>query len=324
MTKRKRTKWTTELIDEYLKENYPFVYLIPGQEYTNNCAKYWFYCNTHGPYEARWDNVQRKSGTAIGSQCPGCRGDKSKARNGAITKAFVGVTTLDGHTILEHIGYHQTPSDKKKGWIGKAIYRYKCAVCGNEDATAQGNNLKIPGNTTHCGCLGKRDGRLTFGKNEKKANQPCFFYIFSTVGGAAHKIGISNNVKRRASESYEQELFVSAPMPRASCWSLEQVILYQLRRIGLQFDLSDLPAFEEGQEAGGTEVIVSMRLDQLMQLYQKLAMEVLALGWEGLLDKYIPEPDMTMYQRLRWNGDQMEVVSGEKFEGHIYNSVFDI
>ena len=318
MTRRKPTKWTTELIDEYLKENYPWVYLIPGQEYVNTLSKLWFYCTTpgHGAYKTRFSSIQTET---TGCQCPGCWADKNNAK----TKAFVGVTTLEGHTILEHIGYYQSPNDIK-GAYRAPIYRYKCGICGNEQAVARGKELKRASHTTHCGCLGKRDGRLTFGKNHKKAESPCFFYIFSTVNGLATKIGISNNIKRRASESYEQELFVSAPMPRANCWSIEQVMLYQLRKIGMQFDLTDIPAFEDGKECGGSEVIVNMGLDKLIQLYQKLAMECLALGWEGLLDAYIDEPDMNMYQRLRWNEEQMEVVSGEDYKGLIYNSIFDI
>lgn len=60
--KQTHTKWTTELIDEYLKENYPWVHLIPGQKYTTNKSKYWFYCHTHGAYETQWSRVHTKSG----------------------------------------------------------------------------------------------------------------------------------------------------------------------------------------------------------------------------------------------------------------------
>ena len=320
----KRIKWTTELIDEFLKETYPWVYLIPGQEYTHGHAKYWFYCNTHGAYEARWGKVHTKSGNNQGSQCPGCSADKVKARNDAITKAFVGVTSLDGHTILQHIGYNQTPSKKKRGWLGDALYRYKCGVCGNDQATATGSNLKKPGHTTHCGCLSKRDSRLLFTRFEKKASKPCFFYIFSTVGGCATKIGISTNIKRRASESYEQELFVSAPLTRAEAWSIEQVMLHQLRRIGLQFDLTDLPAFQSGVEAGGSEVLVSLGLDKLIKMYQTYAMDVLALGWEGLLDAYIPVEEMNHHQLFRWDGDRMTQATGDSFKGLLYNHLFEV
>ena len=323
MTKQKRTRWTTELIDEFLKETYPWVYLIPGQKYVNAHTNMWFYCTTpgHPPYKARLSDILNPK---HGCQCTRCKDDKSKARKYEITKAYVGVTNIDGMTILEHTRYHQRPSDKKRGILGIAVYRYRCGVCGNENATAVGDNLKKPGHITHCGCLGKRDGRLTFGRNHKKAESPCFFYIFSTVNGLATKIGISKNIKHRASESYEQELFVSAAMPRANCWAVEQVMLHQLRKIGMQFDLSDIPAFEEGKESGGSEVLVNIGLDKLIQLYQRLAMDCLALGWEGLLDAYIDEPDMNMYQRLRWNKEQMEVVSGENYKGLIYNSIFDI
>ena len=151
MTKQKRTKWTTELMDEFLKENYPWVYLIPGQEYTGTRSKYWFHCHTHGVYKARWQHVY----SALGCQCPRCNAAKAKARRDAITAAFVGQTTSDGLKILEHTSYNQTPADIKRGVIGRAVYRYLCPVCGNDQATARGEDLKRPGNTTHCGCLGK-------------------------------------------------------------------------------------------------------------------------------------------------------------------------
>lgn len=324
MARGKPTKWTTELIDEYLKENYPWVYLIPGQEYITASTKMWFYCTTpgHGYYQARWHKVSRIDGIN-GCQCPRCHTEKVKTRNFGITAAFVGQTTKDGLKILEHVGYQQSPSHKKMGKSGRAIYRFLCPVCGSDHKKEYGNNLKRPGHITHCGCLSKRDSRNTFTKQKAKAEKPCFFYIFSTIGGSAKKIGISENIKRRVSKSYEQELFVSAAMPRAHAWAIEQVMLYQLRRIGLQFDLTDLPAFE-GKEAGGSEVLVSLELEKFLDLYRKLSAELDELGWEGLLDAYIPEPDMNNHQRFRWDGDRMEVVSGEKFKGHIFNSVFDI
>lgn len=73
MKKHGNCKWTTELIDEFLKETYPWVYLIPGQEYINNATKMWFYCTTpgHGAYQARLLHVNAQ-GDGYGCQCKKC------------------------------------------------------------------------------------------------------------------------------------------------------------------------------------------------------------------------------------------------------------
>lgn len=250
-TRRKHVKWTTELMGVYLKENYPWVHLIDGQEYTGNKAKFWFYCHTHGAYQASWNGVYCKSGTHQGSQCPGCKAAKTKARNDEITKAYVGVTTFDGHKVHELDRYHQSPSQKKKGSIGHAVYRYTCGACGNTEATALGLNLKIPGKTPGCDkCHSKRETIERHLRNKKKATEPCQLYVSDVYFGDYLKIGISKDYERRAASgnsgnpyydknltpeehyqaknldlSYEHCWYLSSEYPRAWVFAAEQVIL---------------------------------------------------------------------------------------------------
>ena len=56
-----------------------------------------------------------------------------------LTASFVGQTTQDGLVVLEHVGYHATPSQKKKGKKGCSIFRFRCPVCGNEEKTGVDN-----------------------------------------------------------------------------------------------------------------------------------------------------------------------------------------
>ena len=58
----------------------------------------------------------------------------------------------------------------------------------------------------------------------------------------------------KGKNSYENELYVSQELHRADAWAVEQVMLHRLRMIGLTFDLENVPAWSEIQEAGGSEV----------------------------------------------------------------------
>ena len=237
-----------ESFSRYVSLLYPHISVVPGQEWIGNRSKYKFICDKHGEYESKATHLLTLK---YGTRCKKCSDEKTKARNDAITAAFVGQITDSGCLILEHIGYHQPPSFAKRGYVGTAKYRFQCPACGNTEAQAQGCALK-QGDTTHCGCLSKRDSRLKFSRNQKAADAPCFVYLFNTIGGCGMKLGIAKDIKRRASESYEEELFAIS-MTRAEAWSVEQVMLHRLRKIGLTFDLSDVPAWN-GKEGGGSEV----------------------------------------------------------------------
>ena len=322
---RNGTAWTMDTFSVYVSMLYPHVTVVPGQIWTGSHTKYKFHCDKHGMYEANATHVLKLTGTsAAGSQCPGCSNDATKARNDAITAAFVGQTSPDGHLILEHIGYHQAPSCKKLGRIGKAIFRYQCAACGSTEGKARGNDLKKPGNTTHCGCLSKRDSRLKFTRSKKRASAPCHIYLFSTIGDTAMKIGIAKDVSKRASVSYEEELFVSAGLTRAQAWSVEQVMLHRFRKIGLTYDLTNVPAWQSGDESGGTEVFAYIDFMTVISQIRSLMFELLTLSWEQLLDKYIPLEEMTHHQLYRWDGKHQHQTDGAGYTGQPYTSVFEL
>jgi predicted nucleic acid-binding Zn ribbon protein len=329
--------WTMDTFSQWVKLRYPEIRVAEGQEWKGVAKKvdgktvnqiYTFICEDHREYNAQACHVLNQTDDHTGSQCPGCNAAKAKvetkARNDKITAAFVGQTTSDGHLILEHVGYRQTPTHKKKGRIGQAIYRYKCSVCGNEDAVARGVHLKTPGNTAHCGCGSKRDCRIKFTQNEKKAEAPCFVYIFSTIANTGIKLGISNNIKRRASENYDEQLFVSQSLPRSTCWAVEQVMHHRLRTLGLQYDLTDVPAFQTGEEAGGTEVFYNFDLAWVISQINDLIAEAETIGWQALIDRYIPLLQQTHLQLFYWEGKRIRQSSGEGYIGHQHNSVFTL
>jgi hypothetical protein len=250
----------------------------------------------------------------LGNQCSACQRECKSAQNVLITQSFIGQTTQAGHVILEHVGYHQSPSDATLGFSGKAKYRYRCGVCGNEEAVTIGQNLKRLNCVTHCGCLSSKDSRLTFSKSEAKATAPCFVYVYSVLNNSGIKVGIAKNVQARASKSYEQQLFVSQAMPRASAWAVEQVLLYKLRSMGLQYDLTGTDAFQ-GKEAGGSEVFHQADLTAVIQQINDLISEAETIGWQQLLDRYIPIDKMNHHQLFYWDGGRMRQSSGEGYIG---------
>ena len=273
----------------FLKENYPWVYLIPGQEY-HWSRKLWFYCTTpgHGSYSALWRSVHTKSGTSKGCQCKKCDIDKARKltieRTAKITNEFVGVTTLDGHTILEHIGYQQTPSHKLKGERGTAVYRYRCGVCGNEQATALGSNLKKQGNTTNCGCIIKgRDSIAGFHKSDDWSNSNCYVYI-ADVDGQYIKPGITNDLQERVRKSkgeYKDYLFVSPKLSRCEAWAIEQNLL--------KFTEDSMPSLDELPDkyfdfGGKTELRFKniYSLNKLRWKFDELLRQLESVGWEQL------------------------------------------
>jgi hypothetical protein len=322
------TAWTMETFSQWVKLRYPEVRVVEGQMWGRNKDIYKFMCEDHGEYIATAQHVLNQTGKShLGSQCPGCKAAKSgvmiKARQDKITAAYVGQTSPDGHQILEHVGYRQTPTHKKEGKQGAALYRYKCNVCGNEEAVSWGLNLKRPGHTTHCGCLSIRDSRLTFSKSQAKANASCYTYLYTVIGGTGVKLGISKNPDSRETRSYEEQCFI-ARTTRANAWSVEQVLLHRYRKMGLTYDLEDVPAFQSGDEAGGSEVFYSLDTPFLVSEMIDLLEEVETIGWQELLDRYIPVDEMNHRQLFYMDGKRMVQSSGEGYIGTKYRSVFDL
>ena len=260
-----------------------------------------------------------------GRGCRKCFAKVTSDRHCENRKALIGQTTADGHVILEHVGFHQTPSDKKRDQIGKAKYRYKCAICGNEEAIATGNNLKKQGHTTHCGCLKTKtkDTRLVFTRDEEWAESECYFYIFKCIANTAVKVGISNNPQTRKSKSYEEQMFVSQRLPRAMCWAIEQVLLHRLRASGFSYDLEDVPAFEKGKEGGASEVFSYKSIGQIIDEFEKLIKAAETEDWQSLLDRFIPLEEMKRQQLFLWNGERIVQSEGKGFLGQTLISFFN-
>lgn len=331
----KGVKWTIETYSQAVKLLYPEVGVVPGQEWKGVGTKLTHICEKHGEYEATPNKVLTQKGCHLGSQCSGCSAEKAKARKDVITADFVGKVSPDGHIILEHVGYYQAPSDKKRGCVGQAKYRYRCAACGSEDGVTTGADLKKPGHTTHCGCLSKRDSAIKFSRNKRSADAKCFLYLFTTDYDGAIKVGITNNLKTRPSKSYKTEEYTIAG-GRADCWAAEQVLLHRLRKLGVQYDLEDMPMFqteedvENGKaakkESGGSEVFVNIGIPFVVEQMENLMIESIQIGWDKLLDKYIPLEDMCAYHLFRYDRETKRQYqpTGEGYEGQPYRSVFDL
>ena len=297
--------------------------LCPGEVYVNSKAKVRVRCEVDGhEFQSTPDNlVNRKRG------CPACNAAKTKARNDLITAAFVGQTTSDGHVILEHVGYKQTPYQKNKGEIGSAIYRYRCAQCGNEKAVAAGGSLKKNGHTTHCGCLSQRDSAHRF--TRKEVTTTAQLYVYTVRGGTAWKIGIAQDHEKRKTKSYEEFVWASIQMPRAECWAIEQIVHYQLTQLGLHIGEGELEEcdviFNDG-EAGRSELFCVYDIEQIEMLVRKLCWELQFADWLEVLDKYIPFEDMSGRHLHRWDGHRVTTrqPSCDKHMGMVLPSLFSV
>ena len=131
-------------------------------------------------------------------------------------------------------------------------------------------------------------------------------------------------VSSKGKNSYENELYVSQELHRSDAWAVEQVMLHRLRMIGLTFDLENVPAWSEIQETGGSEVFAMIDFIKVETQIRELIREVKELGWEQLLDRYIPLEEMTHHQLLRWNGKRVIQSTGDGYLGQPYSSVFDL
>lgn len=245
MRKKTFEQYAAEVQDIYGQR----MYVIPGQEYLGDRSKLWHYCKIHKKaYLASPNKVLDKTKR---TQCRNCRRDYTKARQYEKTISFVGQTTADGHLILEHVGYHATPSAIKKGKQGAALYRYKCVCCGDTEAVARGDHLKIPGHTPNCAkCRTKYESIETYLKNKERGKVPCQLYVSSVYFGDYLKIGISKDYDKRSAAgnsgnfyydknltpeqhyragnidlSYEDCYFLSDWYPRSWIYAIEQILL---------------------------------------------------------------------------------------------------
>ena len=253
-TKRTYAKWNIETYSERVKELYPWVYVIPGQEYRGVKYKLWHYCTVHGAYFTQPAKVMERE---RGCQCKGCKYDRASLKaivmNHVKTLALVGQTTADGHLILEHIGYKQTPRDIDKGSRGGAVYRYECCRCGSTVHSSLGNSLMQKGLVQGCKDCGQNNSHESINqhlKNKAKALEPCQFYVSEVYYGDYLKIGISKQYDKRSQIgnqgnpyynkdhtpeehyladgidlSYEHCWYLSPWFPRSWVFAIEQILL---------------------------------------------------------------------------------------------------
>lgn len=246
-----RVYWTMETFSTYVHLRYPHITVVPGQEWTRATSRYKFVCDKHGEYEAQANAILNHT-TNRGPQCQGCQAENTARRNYEITLSRIGTTTPDGHLILEHVGYQAKAANKKAGLRGDAMYKYKCANCGNDQAVAKGGNLFNPtAKTDGCQeCYTKRETIERHRRNKAKAMEPCQFYVASFYFDSYLKLGISKEYETRAAAgnsgnmyfdknltpeehykagnldlSYEHCWFLSPEYPRAWIFAVEQILL---------------------------------------------------------------------------------------------------
>lgn len=241
----------------------------------------------------------RPADVLSGKGCSSCKAAaqaiRQKAHNDAITAAFVGQTTEDGHLILEHVGYHQAPSDKKKGKIGHAKYRYRCGRCG-EEGEAVGYSLKKPGNTSGCkNCVQARYDTLNkFIYKEGYGDSLCSFYIFTLDCDLLVKMGISMDVHHRGQKSYAKfpeecrylsPLYVSQMYKRSDVWVAEQILHKEFAEFS-----ADIPEEwnQYGHWGGQSEVYgLELDTDQVVLRFFQLMEEIAEAGYVSVYNKYV-------------------------------------
>lgn len=262
--------------------------LCAGETYTNNKTKVRVRCEVDGH---EWEAQPRS--ILNGHGCRACMAaafaEIIKTRQYKITTSFVGQTTKDGHLILEHSGYHQTPTHKKLGKVGNAKYTYKCGQCGGI-GEAIGNSLKTPGHTPGCkSCSrGKRESIGKHLKNKRWANSLCHYYIYTVDDDLLLKLGISNDCDRRATYGpdpdrwYTSPLYVSQKYPRSWVWVAEQIILKETEDFA-----APIPERWGEKWSGQSELRRGdLDTDEVIMMFLQLMEEIAVDGFHAVYIKY--------------------------------------
>ena len=67
-----------------------------------------------------------------------------------------------------------------------------------------------------------------------------------------------------------------------------------------------------------------MPLAWVIEQINDLISEADAIGWQALLDRYIPLTEMTHLQLFYWDGEHQRQSAGEGYIGHKVKSVFEL
>lgn len=166
-------------------------------------------------------------------------------------------------------------------------YYYACRCdCGTE-LLCQASPLRT-GNTRSCGCLQRekasRNGKL-FGKYNRRddgpaqfafdpqyANRPAFVYL-AEVDRRFQKIGIAFNVKERGRMSYTR-IFYERQMTRASCWAVEQAVLWATRHMEPKTLPNSLTL-----RCGITELREGLDVERAVEMMDAMADQCERIGW---------------------------------------------
>jgi hypothetical protein len=166
-------------------------------------------------------------------------------------------------------------------------YYYACRCdCGTE-LLCQASRLRS-GNTRSCGCLQREkastngklfgkynrrdDGPAQFALDPEYANRLAFVYL-AEVDNQFHKVGIAFNVKERGRKSYTR-IFYVRQMTRASCWAVEQALLWATRHLSPKALPSCLTL-----RCGTTELREGLDTDRVIQMLDAMADQCERIGW---------------------------------------------
>ena len=319
--------WTIEAFSTWVNLAYPDVHVAPGQTWAGVMPKYKFICNDHGEYEARATSVLEP---ARGSQCPGCKADQKSQLKRDLALAHIGETTGDGKLITGVKWTSQGNGFGIKKQRGMATY--VCPVCGNEHAHAWLGEVLKPNKIKGCQLCTSHptDTRSTFTQRPDHAMAPCLFYGNQVKLPIGMKLGITKDLKARKTKSYG-DYFLVFMLYRALAWAIEQVIDHRLTCLGYKLDFEGIEEFEGAELKYRNEVFYKVDDSVLVAWVRDLIDEAEVIGWEGLLDRYIPVssndpqvPEMSSQHRLYVEDGVLKESTGEGYIGHNTKSPFDL
>ena len=184
--------------------------------------------------------------------------------------------------------FWETIKDKKFGLLtiqrdwGTNKYQQRKVLCscdcGRTHITQ--SQLLIAGHTSSCGCMPKgQDNYLSFLKDDKYANEDCYFYI-AEIDDDFIKPGITNDLNaRKLSGAYKSYLFTSPVFVRCEAWVIEQIILFETMNAYVD-NIPEQYSFRNGlsEYRHREKNDISSYLTKYHNLIERLS----AVGWDQL------------------------------------------
>jgi hypothetical protein len=220
--------WTIESFTQAVPLRYPGFKIVDDQVWVGARSKYKFVCPKHGEFEARACNFLLDSDKR-GPGCKACQYEANSKAKRVLTLCLVGTTNSDGVIALEARWEWGGGVSIKAGGTETARLRCKCPHCDNDQWWVWANSFKKKGHSTQCGCLkNQRENINTHLNNKRKAESPCHVYIAPVWDASFTKIGIAKDFEKRSrmhEVQYETPYFLSPELPRAWCYTAEQILL---------------------------------------------------------------------------------------------------